>query len=286
MISPLKRIPLVALLIAALAAFGASAASAAPSSGGTLYLQQARGGTLVKKGGSWQLILREPASRTTSFNDRPQRVGVSLPLSRFVSSWRSTFGTDAPNAALEITGAPQSRNVVLLELSSPHYEASRHQLTFRAKPLTTSPDPALATLARQADRGVHGSFGRASLFIDSGDEGNVLRLEFSGIPGESEEIQIALLTPGQRFIYDPPASFTSSTQGVRWMGANAILHLECLFAVCAGSATISVEAPPTAPLYIQANLPGTGTATASWAGGPVTTLPAGGGLLSLQPAKP
>ncbi|HTR75008.1 MAG TPA: hypothetical protein VMH33_07075 [Solirubrobacterales bacterium] len=279
-----RRVAAVALVTTLVAALATTTASAAPSPGGTLYLQQARGGTLIKKGSSWQLTLREPLTRTTAFTDRPERVGGSVSLTRFVSSWHKNFGTDAPNAALEIAGAPQSRNVVLLELSAPRYDASRRLLTFTAKPLKTSSDPALAALSRQADRGVHGGFGHASLFIDSGDEGSVVTFQFSGIP--SAYVEIGLIETGDRFVYDPPASFTSATQGMRWMGAKTVLFLGCLAETCSGTATLSVDAPPTAPLTIQANLPTGGTVTASWAGGPVTTLPSGGGRLSLQPAHP
>ncbi len=285
--SILRRISLVALLVAALAAFGAAAASAAQSTGGTLYVQQARGGELVKKGGSWRLVLHEPGTRTTTFSDRPQRVGGTMPLSRFVSSWKSSFGTVAPNAALEITGAPQSRNVVLLELSAPRYDASRHLLSFRAKPLTTSSDPALANLARQADRGVHGGFGHASLFIDSGDEGNVLRVEVDDMPHESF-VEIGLADyPKDWFAYNPPATFMSGAEGMRLMGTRGKLFVECLGSSCSGSATISVEAPATEPLEIVGiTLPPTGTVSASWAGGPTRTLPPQGGFFQLQPAKP
>jgi hypothetical protein len=96
-------------------------------------------------------------------------VGGSSPLPRFVSSWQADFGNVAPNAALEITNGPPSRDVALVELSSPHYDASRDLLTFRIRPLGTNSDPALAGLAQRADRGVQGGSRHASLFIDNGD---------------------------------------------------------------------------------------------------------------------
>jgi hypothetical protein len=279
-----RRVPPVAVLGALILALTAGAACAAPS-GGTLFVQQAKGGSLIKRGGGWQLVLREPASRTTTFSDRPARVGGSLSLAKLVSSWHADFGTDAPNAALEITDAPQARDVALLELSSPHYDASRGLLTFRARPLRTNSDPALATLAHRADRGVHGGFGRASLSIDNGAEGNVVTFEFTGIP-QGAAIELSLTGKGERYHFDPAASFLSSTPGIQWTGEPSILFMNCSFPGCSGTATLSVEAPPSVPLVGHAVLPETGTVTATWAAGPVTILPVGGGPFSLEGAKP
>ncbi len=286
--SILKRIPFLALIVTVVAAIGATSASAAPSPG-TLYVQQALGGSLTKKGGAWQLALRDPALRTITFTDRPARLGGSLALSKFISSWHAKFGADAPNAALQITNGPASRDVVLLELSSPYYNPSRGLLLFKARPLRSSSDPALSALAHRADRGVHGGFSRASVFIDSGEEGNLVTFEFHDMPREEEnatDVEIQLVKHGDRFLFSPPATFLSSTEWTQWGIDGDSFTLRCSFGTCSGTATVAVSASPTEPLTGIATLPATGEVTASWAGGPTTKLPLGSSGFSLQPAKP
>lgn len=146
----------VPLLLAALPATAGAAA-------GNLYVQRAAGGTL--KGTT--LTLHGVDARTTVFADRPARSTSTQATRSFVGGWQQTFGSDAPNAALEIDAAPTSRDVAVLELRSARYDARRHTLRFQVRRLTRA-GGGLAPLDRRADRGVGGRFGHASLFIDDG----------------------------------------------------------------------------------------------------------------------
>jgi hypothetical protein len=91
---------------------------------------------------------------------------MSLP--GFVKQWRTEFHRVAPNAALEIAGVPANRNIALIELGTPHRDASRDTVAFNVKPLKRTSATRLQTLAGGADPLRTGSFGRATLFIDDG----------------------------------------------------------------------------------------------------------------------
>jgi len=269
--------------VAALLSLAPVGASAANPSDGTLYVQQADGGTLTKSGGTWKLALRGPAARTTTFSDRPYRRGGSMALGGFVAGWKREFGRVAPNAALEITDGRASRDVALLELSSPRYDRSHDLLTFVVKPLRATSDLALGALARRADRGIHGSFGRSTLFVDNGDEGNLLRLEFSGIPHGS--VAQLGMQEGGSFEFGPTTALYPGTPGLGWAVESTGFEFTCYEEACRGSATLAVDASPTAPLQVIVAAPEGGQFTASWAGGPTTDL-MGGGKFALSPAAP
>jgi hypothetical protein len=184
------------LAIAACAAAGAGGAAAqAPSPPGDLYVLQADGGTLQRSGGTWRLTLRDPAATVTRFADRPARIGGPQRLKRFVAGWGATFGGDPPNAALQLDRAPPGRDIVLLELRRPRYDAKAGTLTFRVRPLRTAGGSRLGALARRADARVAAEFGRASLFIDDGPSnigfGVTINL-LGGAPGPPVTFTLAL----------------------------------------------------------------------------------------------
>jgi hypothetical protein len=152
------------LLVAATAALTLGAGASVAQADSTLYLQQASGGTL--KGDT--LTLRGVAPRTTTFADRPQRTGGDEATRSFVSGFGRAFGSDAPNAALEVTDAPASRDVALLELRAPRYDAAKRTLTYTVRQLRSTGAANLAGLAKRNDGAKVTHFGRATLFIDDG----------------------------------------------------------------------------------------------------------------------
>jgi hypothetical protein len=158
-----SRILLTAAGVLAASAVAASGAHAAAPGASSLYLQQATSGALHGD----TLVLRGVSPRTTQFADRPARSAGSLSTGSFIGDWRDAFGDDPPNAALEVADAPASRDVALLELRSPRYDARTRTLTYRVRHLRTSGAKSLHALAARADRGVR-DFGRATLFIDDG----------------------------------------------------------------------------------------------------------------------
>jgi hypothetical protein len=152
---------------AAVLAGAVAPASAAGAHGGTLYVQQAGDGTLVRAGHAWHLVLERPDAHVIAFSDRPARTGAAVTLAAFVDGWAAAFGGDPPNAAIEIAGAPPSRDVALVELSKPRLRRHGRRLVYRAVPLTAT-SATLGGLARRADRGIAGHLGRVTVFIDDG----------------------------------------------------------------------------------------------------------------------
>jgi hypothetical protein len=173
-------VALVACLACGLRAPAAGAATKV-AAGGNLYLLQASGGTIE---GS-RLVLHRVDPRVTSFTDRPRRAAGSLTEERFAASWGKLFGSDPPNAALEVQGAPTSKDVALLVLRDPHYDAARHTLTYSVRRLRKTGDVALASFGRRADGNAVTRFGRSSLFVDDGGPEPVMaELQFE-VPAES-----------------------------------------------------------------------------------------------------
>ena len=88
---------------------------------GELFVLRASGGELERvRAGVFELVLRRPTSLVTAFSDRPARLTREQRLRSFVSSWSSLgFRADPPNAALSIAGAPNARDVLVLEISRP-----------------------------------------------------------------------------------------------------------------------------------------------------------------------
>lgn len=156
--SHLRRALVVATATAVFIIVPAQAASA----GESLFVQQAGGGTLRAE----KLVLTGVSRRTVRFEDRPRRTGGILPVSRFVRQWRADFGGQPPNAALVVHDAPANRDVALLELRRPRYDAKRRTLTFAVRRLKQTRSSRLKGFGRRSDGRRVRRFGRAELFID------------------------------------------------------------------------------------------------------------------------
>jgi hypothetical protein len=141
--------------------------AAAHAGGGTRGVQQAANGSLGRAGAGWKLVLDRPDAFVTGFSDRPRRTGMSVRMATFVADWPMVFGDDPPNAAIEVAGAPVSRDVALVELSAPRLSRGGRRLTYRARPLTAT-NATLGGLAKRGDRGITGRLGRVTVFIDDG----------------------------------------------------------------------------------------------------------------------
>lgn len=190
--------------LAATAVVTAAAAAAPAATAGELYLQQAGGGTLSAR----TLVLREVGPRVTSFADRPRRSAGSETTRAFVKNWGRSFGDDAPNAALEIEGAPRGRDVAIVELRRPRYDARARTLTFAIRAIAAravrGDRSALAGYAARADRHARiTSFGRATLFVDAGADTVPAVVAFTIPPGASAGVTLSNAT----FAYDAEGIF-------------------------------------------------------------------------------
>jgi hypothetical protein len=247
---------------------GATAATAAPTTTGTLYVQQAAHATLERSGSAWKLVLERPDAHVIAFADRPARTGTALRTRAFVGAWGASFGGDPPNAALQIEGAPASRDVALLELSAPKLSHGGARLTYRARPLTAT-SAALGGLAARADGGVSGRFGRVTLFIDDGGAAaGTLSVSVSGVaPGDSVSVGLTTGTIG----FTPDAVTTLGATG-QWGVAGDQVMLQCGGpATCSGTATVAVAPAAAATLAGEVVL-NSGSVTLSWSGGAQQTF--------------
>jgi hypothetical protein len=270
----MKRVLLTVLALALLPA----TASAAPTTTGTLYVQQAANASLMRSGSAWKLVLDRPDAHVIAFADRPARTGTAQRLPAFVRGWDAAFGGDPPNAALQVEGAPPSHDIALLELSAPHLSKGGHRLTYRARPLTAT-SATLGGLARRADRGIHGRLGRVTLFIDDGSATttDILTVALTGLqPGQLLELNpVALGSGTPAFVTASPFTYWG-TQG----GGVQVVCDAAATAACSASLSVPVSAPD-GPLTVQVGL-ASGSATLAWSGGAPQTVSASGSV-TLQP---
>lgn len=130
-----------------------------------LYLHTAQQGTLRPDGDRWRLTFYGSSPRIVTFAHQPAQAGRAHQLSELVTGWRAAFGDAKPHAALEITDAPESQDVVLLELSPPELGARPGTVSYAVRPLTRTSRASLVGLAARADSGVPERFGHATLYI-------------------------------------------------------------------------------------------------------------------------
>jgi hypothetical protein len=270
----MKRVLLAILALALLPA----TASAAPTTTGTLYVQQAANAQLVRSGNAWKLVLDRPDAHVIAFADRPARTGTAQRLSTFVRGWDAAFGGDPPNAALQDEGAPPSRDIALLELSAPRLSKGGHRLTYRARPLTAT-SATLGGLAKRADRGISGHLGRVTLFIDDGGATatGTLTVAVTGVPGgmllELNPLTVGAGTP----VFTTPSPY--AYWGVLGGGVQITCDSRAGSATCDGTLVVPISAPP-GPLTMQYALPPGSTAALTWEG-TTTSLSPGGGTITL-----
>ena len=211
---------------------------------GDLFVLRAGGGEIERvRAGVFELVLRRLASAVTVFSDRPQRVVREQRLRSFVKGWNGLgFGSDPPNAALSVAGAPAARDVLVLELSRPRIGAGGRTLRFRARPLAGAPDGSLRRFAGRADRARVRRFGSASLFVDpSGQQ----------VPAS---FQITGITEGGQALVTLSNALIDSTAGiaVNVTGHAGYLMAQDIFLVAA-NATEPVDAMVSLPLSVAAD---------------------------------
>lgn len=194
----LRALPALGLTLVVGLIAPASATAATPS---LLFVQQASSGTIARTGkAEYRLTLRDVAPSVASFTDRPSRKAGSEPSSAFVSKWKSRgFAKDAPNAALVLDGEPKSRDLAMLTLSRPSYDAKTREFTYVARPLRGNPGSGLKDFAARRDPLRELRFGAASLFID--DAGATvfqpITLQvLNAAPGQQIGVQLSASLPG------------------------------------------------------------------------------------------
>jgi hypothetical protein len=151
---------------------GAHGSGAAPTAADVASMTEVLG-VVSASGGSFngkRLALTGVQPQVTWFSDRPAREAGLLPVSGLSEAF---FARQVPpNAAVVIEGAPASRDVVVVELSKPRYDAKSHQLSFAAKQVATdrvfaAVHPRLARFADRADAKIPARFAMSAVFVDT-----------------------------------------------------------------------------------------------------------------------
>lgn len=126
-----------------------------------MSIQTAQSGSISQiNATAYTLELKDIANKTILFSERPDRLVTSINTSQFVDNWSSmedSFAIDPPNAALVVidTGTTSERDIALMELFNPEYNAANMTLIYDVRPDN-------ATTIDLPD-----GFGQATIIIDS-----------------------------------------------------------------------------------------------------------------------
>jgi hypothetical protein len=172
--------------------------TAASETGGELFTQSSRKGTLTPIAGSedtFKLTLSEAAPNVTVFTDRPARSASTEPLADFVDRWEQRgFAQDPPNAALVIDQEPDDADTAVFTLADPSHEATG-SVTYTATHISGG----TSSLPSDEDIDPPPSFGDSHLFIDPSTAGELhnFELDLSGRQGRHVKLT-----------FDPPWTVT------------------------------------------------------------------------------
>lgn len=135
-----------------------------------LFVQTANSGSFIKNDDNYTLTLTNVSPYTTYFSDRPLRISGVSSTEEFVESWcygANSFDSDPPNAAINILGADDSEDVIIVELFNPVYDAEKETLQYDAKIISNSLSENLQNHQMRADASIPEEFDDVSLFIDN-----------------------------------------------------------------------------------------------------------------------
>lgn len=164
------------------AAQSASALAKQPS---VIFEHSARSGTLrrVAGKGRYRLTLRGVGARTAYVTDHTGRAAGRVATTDAV---KALFGADSRVAAIEVPGAPRSKDAMAVRLSSPRYDASQATLEFAARTLTRTPGTGRTPDGRAVDAAVAPAFGAATLLVGSPHDGQYCSAQV--FPGNGNSI--------------------------------------------------------------------------------------------------
>jgi len=132
------------------------------------FIQQGTGGSFVNdSSGNYTLTITGVIPYTVAFSDRPARNASFVKMDTFLTGFNFD-PKNPPNAAVMIQGAKEDHDVVIVELTSPKYDAIKQTLTYTAKLIK---DFAFESewandLTERADLSISEKFGEVVLAID------------------------------------------------------------------------------------------------------------------------
>ena len=130
-----------------------------------LFVQNAASGTFVNDGnGSYTLTLKGVSPQTIYFSDRPVRDAGQVAMQQFLDSGCFN-GDNPPNTAIDLLGADEAHDVVVVELRNPLYNAGTATLQYTARILKDA-NHSIESFNTRRDDSIPESFGGVALFID------------------------------------------------------------------------------------------------------------------------
>ena len=130
-----------------------------------LFVQESPSGMFVgNPDGTYILTLNEVVPYTIYFTDRPYRIAGFTPMNDFIAEFNWTV---VPNAAISRSGAKESEDTLIVELSNPRYNESAKQIVYNAKVISNYSGDKLSEFKAKEDPGLPVNLGRVSIFIDS-----------------------------------------------------------------------------------------------------------------------
>jgi hypothetical protein len=131
----------------------------------------AGGGSLRDHAGdSSRLVLTGVDGKALWFADSPSRLAGTVSLAELLDEFFDDTAAASPNAALEITAAPEGRDVVIIEVSNPRYRPTADRVVFNAVVLEDAKHLQGTRLHRHAERMTTRPpvrFDDATLFLDN-----------------------------------------------------------------------------------------------------------------------
>jgi hypothetical protein len=130
-----------------------------------LFVQNAQSGSFVSDGnGNYTLTLESVTPQTTYFSDRPVRDAGQIAMAQFLAS--GCFNSNnPPNAAIDLLGADQGKDVVIVELRDPAYDPESATLRYSAH-IVPDANHTIASFNTRRDATIPETFGAVALFID------------------------------------------------------------------------------------------------------------------------
>ncbi len=100
----------------------------------TIFVQEGVGGSFVKidDSGNYTLTVTGAIPYTIYFSDRPARDAGMVEMESFLEGFNFD-PNNPPNALVAIREGEEERDMIVVELTEPHYDNSTDTLTYRAK---------------------------------------------------------------------------------------------------------------------------------------------------------
>lgn len=139
-----------------------------------LFVQSASSATYGQPdaGSPHRLTLKGHTGGTIFFSDRPERIFGEAPTQQFLDGL-GFAASDPPNAAIVTTNTDGTSDVLIVELTSPAFDAATGELSYAVSALETYTGDGLAFAAsKQTDLTLAADLGITSLFIDDCSNGS------------------------------------------------------------------------------------------------------------------